>query len=107
MKMPEDIPSEICSENRGVNPDTLKEVIILALEIAHEGREGRRIGTMFAVSDAENVLKHSRSLILDPLLGHLAKVKQISDTDMRETIKELAQLHGAFVVSDEGTVVSA
>ncbi|MGA3118788.1 MAG: diadenylate cyclase [Syntrophobacteraceae bacterium] len=107
MKMPENIPSEICSENRGVNPDTLKEVIILALEIAHEGREGRRIGTMFAVSDAENVLKHSRSLILDPLLGHLAKVKQISDTDMRETIKELAQLDGAFVVSDEGTVVSA
>jgi DNA integrity scanning protein DisA with diadenylate cyclase activity len=107
MKMPEDILSEICSENRGVNLNILKEVITLAFEIAREGRKGRRIGTIFAVSDAENVLKHSRSLILDPLLGHPAKVKQISDTDMRETIKELAQLDGAFVVSDEGTVVSA
>lgn len=77
------------------------------MEIAREGREGRRIGTMFVVSDAENVMKHSRSLILDPLLGHAAEVKQISDTDMRETVKELAQLDGAFVVSDEGTVVSA
>jgi len=107
MKMPEDMFCEICSERRGINPNTLREVIILALEIAREGREGRRIGTMFVVSDSENVMKHSRSLILDPLLGHPAKVKQISDTDMRETVKELAQLDGAFVVSDEGTVVSA
>ena len=107
MKMPEDMFCEICSEKRGINPNTLREVIILALEIAREGREGRRIGTMLVVSDSENVMKHSRSLILDPLLGHPAKVKQISDTDMRETVKELAQLDGAFVVSDEGTVVSA
>jgi diadenylate cyclase len=107
MKMPEDMFCEICSEKRGINPNTLREVIILALEIAREGREGRRIGTLFVVSDSENVMKHSRSLILDPLLGHPAKVKQISDTDMRETVKELAQLDGAFVVSDEGTVVSA
>jgi diadenylate cyclase len=34
-------------------------------------------------------------------------VKQIAGSDMRDTIKELAQLGGAFVVSDEGTVVSA
>jgi DNA integrity scanning protein DisA with diadenylate cyclase activity len=107
MKMPEDMFCEICSEKRGINPNTLREVIILAVEIAREGREGRRIGTMFVVSDTKNVMKHSRSLILDPLLGHPAKLKQISDTDMRETVKELAQLDGAFVVSDEGTVVSA
>src|SRR5208283_6114127 len=62
---------------------------------------------MFVVSDVENVIKHSRNLILDPLQGHSAKVKQISDTDMRETVKELAQLDGAFVVADDGTVISA
>ncbi|SPF31257.1 conserved hypothetical protein [Syntrophobacter sp. SbD1] len=107
MKMPEDMFCEICSEKRGINPDTLKEVIILAVEIAREGREGRRIGTMFVVADTENVIRHSRALILDPLLGHPAEEKQIADPDMRETVKELAQLDGAFVVSDEGTVVSA
>lgn len=107
MKMPEDMFCEICSERRGINPDTLKEVIILAVEIAREGREGRRIGTMFVVSDTENVMRHSRSLILDPLLGHPDELKQISNPDMRETVKELAQLDGAFVVSDEGTVISA
>ncbi len=107
MNMPEDMFCEICSEKRGINPETLKEVIILAVEIAREGREGRRIGTMFVVADTENVMKHSRSLILDPLLGHPAEAKRISDSDMRETVKELAQLDGAFLVSDDGTVVSA
>lgn len=107
MKMPEDMFCEICSEKRGINPNTLKEVIILAVEIAREGREGRRIGTMFVVSDSENVMQHSRSLILDPLQGHPNHLKRLTDTDMRETVKELAQLDGAFVVSDNGTVVSA
>ncbi len=107
MKMPEDLFCEICSEKRGINPDTLKEVIILAVEIAREGREGRRIGTMFVVADSEEVMKRSRNLILDPLYGHPDDLKQISDPDMRETVKELAQLDGAFIVSDDGIVVSA
>ncbi len=107
MKMPEDMFCEICSEKRGINPDTLKEVIILAVEIAREGREGRRIGTMFVVSDAKNVMLHSRSLILDPLFGHPDEKKRIADADMRETIKELAQLDGAFVISDDGVAISA
>jgi hypothetical protein len=52
---------EICSERRGVNNRTLRRVVNLAVEIAREGREGR---------------------------------------------KELAQLDGAFVVSDGGVVLS-
>lgn len=107
MKMPEDLFCEICSERRGINPGTLKEVIILAVEIAREGREGRRIGTIFIISDSQEVLKRSRNLILDPLYGHLDEVKHIDDADMRETVKELAQLDGAFIVSDEGVVLSA
>ncbi len=107
MKTTNEILSEICAEARGINPDTLREVIKLAVEIAREGREGRKIGTMFVISDTENVMRHSRSLILDPLFGHPDELKKINEMDVRETIKELAQLDGAFVVSDEGTVVSA
>ncbi len=107
MKMPDDLFCEICSEKRGINPDTLKEIIILAIEIAREGREGRRIGTIFVVSDTQKVLKRSRNLILDPLYGHADEVKHITDPNMRETVKELAQLDGAFVISDEGVVISA
>lgn len=107
MKIRYDVFCEVCSEKRGINLETLKHVLMLAVEIAREGREGRKIGTMFVVSDTAEVIKHSRNLILDPLQGHPDELKHIDDPDVRETIKELAQLDGAFLVSDDGVVVSA
>jgi diadenylate cyclase len=98
---------DICTKRRGINLYTLEAVILLAVEIAREGREGRKIGTMFVVADHENVLKLSRNMILDPLLGHAPENKHIDDPNVRETLKELAQLDGAFIVSDQGVVVSA
>ena len=79
----------------------------MAVEIAREGREGRKIGTMFVVSDERETLKCSRNLILDPLYGHPDNVKRICDPDMREIVKELAQLDGAFIVGGDGVVISA
>jgi len=98
---------EVCSGRHGVNPDILEQVVVLAVEIAREGREGRRIGTIFVVSDSDQVIKRSQNLILDPLQGHPDDRKRLTDPDMRETIKELAQLDGAFVVSNDGIVKSA
>jgi DNA integrity scanning protein DisA with diadenylate cyclase activity len=102
-----DLFKEICTERRGVNTRILKQTVTLAVEIAREGREGRKIGTLFVVGDSDAVLKSSRPLILDPLYGHPDEVKHIADPDVRETLKELAQLDGAFVVSDSGVVLSA
>jgi diadenylate cyclase len=98
---------EVCSERRGVNTKTLRRVVQIAVEIAREGREGRKIGTLFVVGDHEEVIRRSRPLILDPLAGHPDEKKSVEDPDMRETLKELAQLDGAFVVSDEGVAISA
>jgi diadenylate cyclase len=98
---------EICSERRGVNTAVLEQTVALAVEIAREGREGRKIGTLFVVGDTDEVLRRSRPMILDPLHGHPEEAKQIDDPNVRETLKELAQLDGAFVVSDEGVVLSA
>jgi diadenylate cyclase len=99
--------AEICSEKRKVNSQVLKQTVSLAVEIAREGREGRKIGTLFVVGDSGAVIKRSKPLILDPLQGHSDESKQIDNPDMRETIKELAQLDGAFVVSNSGVVLSA
>ena len=98
---------EICSEKREVDADVLKQTVSLAVEIAREGREGRKIGTLFVVGDSRAVIKRSKPLILDPLQGHPDEDKQIVSPDMRETIKELAQLDGAFLVSNSGVVLSA
>jgi len=89
------------------DPEVLEPLIGLAVEIAREGREGRRIGTLFMLGDAEAVLARSRPLILDPLSGHPESSRHITNGNLRGTIKELAQLDGGFVVSREGIVLSA
>ena len=98
---------KLCSAIPWCEPDILEQSVELALEIAREGREGRRIGTLFTLGAAEAVLAASRPLILDPLAGHAPARTQISDADLRGTLKELAQLDGAFVISEAGTVVAA
>ena len=45
--------------------------------------------------------------MLDPLHGHPADLLHAERPDFRETVKELSQLDGAFVVADDGTFVSA
>lgn len=102
-----DLFTDICTDKRGINPETLRQTILLAVEIAREGREGRKVGTMFVVSDVKKTLKHSKPLILDPLGYHPEGQKHIVDPDLRETVKELSQLDGAFIVSDDGIVISA
>ena len=97
----------ICISERNVSPKVLQSVLELSVELALEGREGRKIGTLFTVGDEEHVLKHCRSLILDPLYGHPEQLKRIDNAAMRETVKELAQLDGAFIVSGEGVIISA
>jgi diadenylate cyclase len=89
------------------DPDVLESLIELAVEIAREGREGRRVGTLFMLGDENAVLARSRSLILDPLLGHPESARHIANLSLRGTIKELAQLDGGFVISHTGIVLSA
>jgi len=91
----------------GAELETLAAVADVAIEIAREGREGRKIGTLFTVGAESEVLRRSRCLILDPLAGHPAAKRSIRDPDLRETVKELAQLDGGFVISRDGTVLSA
>ncbi len=87
--------------------EVLQALIELAVEIAREGREGRRIGTLFTLGDEQSVLAKSRSLILDPLAGHPESLRHVGNPNLRGTIKELAQLDGAFIVSREGIVLAA
>jgi diadenylate cyclase len=89
------------------DPNVFEPLIELAVEIAREGREGRRIGTLFTLGDEKTVLAKSRSLILDPLSGHPESSRHVSNLNLRGTIKELAQLDGGFVVSGSGIFLSA
>jgi DNA integrity scanning protein DisA with diadenylate cyclase activity len=84
--------------------DTLKLVVDLAVEIGRDGREGKAIGTMFVVGDHRKVLDDSRPAGFDLVKGYGRKERNISDSRVREGLKELAQLDGCFVISADGTI---
>jgi DNA integrity scanning protein DisA with diadenylate cyclase activity len=98
---------KVCERVKKINSKVLRAVMDLTIKISREGREGRKIGTIFVINDEEAVLKSFKTLILDPLKGHSKNLKSIYDPNMRETLKELARLDGAFVISDSGIVISA
>ncbi|MBN2577912.1 MAG: diadenylate cyclase [Pirellulales bacterium] len=87
--------------------DTLKIVVDLAVEIGREGREGKPVGTLFVVGDSRKVLACSRPVGFDPVRGYHRKDRNLSDSRVREGIKEIAQMDGAIVVSADGVVEAA
>jgi len=66
------------------DPEVLESLIGLAVEIAREGREGKRVGTLFTLGDEKAVLARSRPLILDPLQGHPEASRHVTNLDLAE-----------------------
>jgi diadenylate cyclase len=87
--------------------ETLKLVVDLAVEIGREGREGKPVGTLIVVGDHRNVLEHSRTIGFDPLKGYKTAERNLRDPAVREDIKEIAQMDGAFIITAAGVVLAA
>jgi len=86
---------------------TLRQVVDQAVEIGREGREGKPVGALFVVGNHRKVLAMSHEQVHDPFRGYGASDCELRNRTVRESIKELAQIDGAFVVSSEGIVVAA
>jgi len=87
--------------------DTLKAVVDLAVEIGREGREGKAVGTIFVVGDTRRVMQYIHPAGFDPVKGYGRKERNLRDARVREAVKEIAPLDGAFIVSADGTVEKA
>jgi DNA integrity scanning protein DisA with diadenylate cyclase activity len=87
--------------------ETLRTVVDLAVEIGREGREGKPVGTLFVVGHHRKVLALSHEQVHDPFRGYPQKERLIRNPRVRESIKELAQIDGAFIISAEGVVQAA
>lgn len=83
---------------------SLKTVIDLASQIGREGREGKKVGTIFVLGDTRRVLQHCKDSGFDPLRGYKREMRNLFDAKVREDIKEIAQMDGAFVVSPDGII---
>ena len=87
--------------------DVFKAVVDLAIEIGRDGREGKPVGTMFVIGDSKKVLEQSSPAGFDPVRGYGREERDITDPKVREGIKEIAQLDGAFIISSKGIVEAA
>ncbi len=88
-------------------PEVFETLIRIALELAHEGREGRPVGTMFVLGDTTNVLKYAQPMVLNPFKGYADDKKNILDPKLKESIREFAALDGAFVIRRNGVILAA
>ncbi len=90
-----------------VPTETLKLVVDLAVEIGREGREGKPVGTLLVVGDHRKTLEYAKPMGFDPVKGYTAAERNLADFKVREGVKEIAQMDGAFIVSTKGTVVAS
>lgn len=87
--------------------ETLRIVVDLACEIGREGREGKPVGTLFVVGNHRKVMDMSQEQVHDPFRGYPKSERSIRNPRVRESIKELAQIDGAFVISSDGLAIAA
>ena len=90
-----------------VQPEVFNTVLTMACELAAQGRENKKIGTMFVLGDDEKVLQLSRQMIINPFLGYSEEQRNILSPDLNETIKEFSTIDGAFIINSTGTIITA
>lgn len=90
----------------GILPQVVERVIDIAAELGSEGREGKPVGALFVVGDAENVVRLSKQLIINPFKGYPTEERNVLDPQMEETTKELSIIDGAFIIDGDGVLVT-
>ena len=87
-----------------VKEEVFDAVFHICTEISIEGREGKSVGTTFLVGDADNVMAKSRQISINAFEGQKPESRIVTNQDIKENIKEFAQLDGAFVIDGDGYV---
>jgi diadenylate cyclase len=85
----------------------MEQVILVALEIGAQGYEGHPVGTIFVVGDSRTVMERSRPITLNPFQGMSESERNVMDPTIRDALKTFSVLDGAFVIREDGTVLTA
>ena len=90
--------------NSRADPEVIRNVFEVAIELGKKGQKGKRVGALFVVGDAGKVMNNSRPLSYNPFeKSHV----HVGDPIVDVMLKEFSRLDGAFVVSDAGKIVSS
>jgi len=87
--------------------EVLRIMVDLAVEIGSEGREGKKVGALFVVGNHRKAISMSHEQVHDPFKGYGRKERSIRSPKVRESIKELAQIDGAFIIGSDGVAYAA
>jgi diadenylate cyclase len=90
-----------------VYPEVFGAILNLSIELAAQGREGRKVGTSFIIGDHDRVLQLSRQMIINPFMGYSETERNVLNPELKETLKEFSAIDGAFVIKEDGTIVTA
>jgi len=90
-----------------VQPEVFNAMLNIACELAAQGRESRKVGTIFVLGDDEKVMQLSRQMIINPFKGYSEADRNILNPELEETIKELSAIDGAFIIDANGAIVTA
>jgi len=94
------LPTEFSSQ-------VVESLIHTAMEIGAEGYEGHAVGTIIVIGDATSVMERSRQLTLNPFQGISEAERNALDPQIGDAVKTFAALDGAFVIREDGVVLSA
>jgi DNA integrity scanning protein DisA with diadenylate cyclase activity len=91
----------------GFSSQVVESLIHTAMEIGAEGYEGHPVGTIIVIGDSTSVMERSRQLTLNPFQGISEAERNALDPPIRDAIKTFSALDGAFVIREDGVVLSA
>jgi DNA integrity scanning protein DisA with diadenylate cyclase activity len=93
--------------NTRIPLEVLRLVVDLATDIGREGREGKKVGTLFVVGDSRKVLSMCSAINFNPFRGYSISERNLRDRQVREQIKDICQMDGAIIVSRNGIAQAA
>lgn len=98
----EDAPLSILREV--ADPATFDAVLGTCVELGHEGK---RVGALVTLGDADEVLAASHQLVLNPFAGHPETERCLLYPAARRALREFSGMDGAFIVRNDGVIVAA
>jgi len=81
-------------------------ILRILTEVAIEGIEGFRVGTLIIVGNPEEVLKNTIQIIPDPFVSIPKEKRNIKKEENWRGIKEFFKLDGAILVDPDGYIIS-
>lgn len=93
--------------SQNIDPEVFQAILLLSVELAQKGREGKPIGAIFIVGDEEKVLPLTKQMIINPFKGYDESERNIASPSIKETVREFCAMDGAFIIGRDGTILTA